>query len=108
MQKIKYKTNLQVALDEKIKTKAVLKARKYGFDNLPSMVRYIIVNIINDELIPTRLYNIDIPFFDKKTQKNIEIALKEYKNGKYISLKSKKEIQDNYARLNAEIAEDNE
>ena len=97
------KTNVQVALDEDVRDMAVLKAREYGFDNLPTMVRYIVVNIVHGELIPTRLGRSDNTYFDEETQKNIGIALKEYEEGKYEALKSKKEIRAHYAKMNAAI-----
>lgn len=61
---------------------AQTKAKKFGF-RLGEYVRYVIARDVEE----------DIPMVDEETEKEIGIALKEYKEGKYVTIHNRDELR---------------
>jgi antitoxin component of RelBE/YafQ-DinJ toxin-antitoxin module len=45
-------SNLQISIQNELRLKAEKKAALLGFDNLPSLIRFLISNIVNDNIQP--------------------------------------------------------
>jgi hypothetical protein len=67
------------------------KAKKVGF-SFPEYVRYVLLRSVEPEIE-------EVEFVDEQTEKDIGQALKEYAEGKYVTLRSHKEIHDYFSKL---------
>ena len=81
------------------KERAEKKAQKGGFENLQDFVRYVVERLADDE-----------DFFIKKSytmspalEKEVARSMKDYKEGRYIVLKTSEDINEHYKKLFSEL-----